>query len=149
MDVTLLCCITVDWLELVDGASIGFASGESKSLNIFFHLKRVNVRVFQSLHFPFNEFFSNAMIWLHCDHQFGQSQQHVSLLLNVSNNRRSSSHICLASVWTLEQSNWSSMSRKLVCRASKPLKSVALPDSTNEPYGGTLGARIDSVSKRD
>ena len=50
---------------------------------------------------------------------------------NVSNNRRSSSYICLASVWTLEQSKWSSMSRIVPCRASKPLKWVALLDSTN------------------
>ena len=53
----------------------------------------------------------------------------VSLLTfrwNISNDRRSPSYICSASVWTSEQSNWSSMSRIMLCRASKPLKSVAL-----------------------
>ena len=48
---------------------------------------------------------------------------------NISNDRRSSSYICWASVWTSEQSNWSSMSRTFLCRAWMPLKSVALSNS--------------------
>ena len=63
----------------------------------------------------------------------------VSLLTyywNASNERRSSSYIYfIASVWTLEQSNWSSMSRTMLCRASKPLKWVALSNSTNVSIG--------------
>ena len=54
---------------------------------------------------------------------------------NVSNDRRSSSYICLASVWTSEKRNWSSMSRTLLCRASRPLKLVALSNSTNVSIG--------------
>ena len=55
----------------------------------------------------------------------------VSLLTfrwNVSNDRRNSSYICRASAWTSEQSNWSSMTRTVLCKASKLLKSVALSD---------------------
>ena len=60
----------------------------------------------------------------------------VTLLMfhwNISNNRCSncSSYICPTSVWTLEESNWTSMSRTMLCRASKPLKTVALSHSTN------------------
>ena len=58
----------------------------------------------------------------------------VNLLMfhwNVSNNRHSSSYICPTSVWTLEQSHWTSMWRTMLCRAAKPLKLVALSDSTN------------------
>ena len=53
----------------------------------------------------------------------------VSLLTfrwNVWIDHCSSSYICLASVWTLEQSNWSLISRTMLCRASKPLKLVAI-----------------------
>ena len=53
----------------------------------------------------------------------------VSLLTfrwNFSNDRRSSSCICPTSVWTSEHSNWSWMLRTVLCRASKPLKLVAL-----------------------
>ena len=35
---------------------------------------------------------------------------------NVSNGRCNSSYICLASIWTPEQSNWSSMSKIVLCR---------------------------------
>ena len=38
---------------------------------------------------------------------------------------------------TSEQSNWSLMSRTMLCRASKTLKSVALSDSTNISIGRT------------
>ena len=62
----------------------------------------------------------------------------VSLLTfhwNISNDRYNSSYICPTSVWTSEQSNWPSMSRTMLCRASKPLKSLALSDSTNVSIG--------------
>ena len=62
----------------------------------------------------------------------------VSLLMfrwNVSNDRRSSSCICRVFVWISEQGGWSLMSRAVLCRASKPLKSVALLDSTNVLIG--------------
>ena len=38
-------------------------------------------------------------------------------------------------VWTSEQSNWSSMSRTMICRASKPLKPATLLDSTSFSIG--------------
>ena len=63
----------------------------------------------------------------------------VNLLMfrwNVSNDRRSLLlYICPASIWISEQSNWSPMSRAVLCRASKPLKSVALSDSANVSIG--------------
>ena len=62
----------------------------------------------------------------------------VSLLTfcwNVSNGHRIWSYNCLASVLTSEQRNWSSMSRTMLCRASKPLKFVALSNSTNVLIG--------------
>ena len=58
----------------------------------------------------------------------------VSLLTlhwNISNDYHSSSYICLAPIWTSKQSNWLSMSRTMLCRASKPLKSVALLNPTD------------------
>ena len=48
---------------------------------------------------------------------------------NISNDCWSSPYICPTSVWTSEQSNWSSMLRTVLYRASKPLKSIALLDS--------------------
>ena len=39
------------------------------------------------------------------------------------------------SVWTSQQSNWLSISRAVLCRVTKPLKSVALSDSTNVSIG--------------
>ena len=56
-------------------------------------------------------------------------------LKHLKQSDRCSSYICPRSVWTSEQSKWSSMSRIVLCRASKPLKSVALSDSTNVSIG--------------
>ena len=82
---------------------------------------RVHILLFE--HVIFREY----MIFLHLTFN-------VTLLTfrwNVSNDRRNSSYICSTSVWTSEQSNWSLMSRIMLCRALEPLKLVALSDSTN------------------
>ena len=66
--------------------------------------------------------------------KFLQWKFNINLLTywwNVSTNHHSSSYIYSTFVWTSEQSNESSMSRIVLCRASKPLKSVALSDSAN------------------
>ena len=60
----------------------------------------------------------------------------VSLLTfhwNVSNDHCSLLYIRATPVWTSKQSNW--WSKILLCRASRPLKSVALLDSTNVSIG--------------
>ena len=75
----------------------------------------------------------------------------VSLLMfgwNVSNNRRSSSYICPAFVWTLDHRNWSSMSRTMLCRASKPFKLALLSISTNVLIGWVLSSTCGSSSIR-
>ena len=62
----------------------------------------------------------------------------VSLFMfcwNFSNDRCSLLYICPTSIWTLEESNSSSMWRIVLCRASKPLRSIALSDSTNVSIG--------------
>ena len=71
-------------------------------------------------------------------HDFLHLTFNVSLLTfhyNVSNEHRSSSYICPTSVWTSEQSNWSLMSKTVLCKASKPLKLATLLDPTNVSIG--------------
>ena len=71
--------------------------------------------------------------------KFSRLTFNVSLLpfcWNISNDHRNSTYICLtSSIWKSEQNNWSSMSRTMLCKASKPVKSVALLNATNVSIG--------------
>ena len=80
-------------------------------------------------------------------HAFFGMTFNVSLLTfrwNVSNERHNASYICRDSVWTTEQSNRSWMWRTTLCRASKPLKWVALSNSANVSIGWISVKRVAS-----
>ena len=50
---------------------------------------------------------------------------------NIPNDHHTSSYICPVFIWTSEQRNWLSMLRVVLCRASKSLMSVGLPNSAS------------------